>query len=60
MGNVFEKYDDFEFSEVRGSVGLGVNWITGLGGISAAISSTFNDDPEDDTEAFQFELGTSF
>ncbi|MCZ6565713.1 MAG: outer membrane protein assembly factor BamA [Gammaproteobacteria bacterium] len=60
MGNVFEEYDDFETSEVRGSVGLGVNWITGIGGISAAIASTFNDDSEDDIDAFQFELGTSF
>lgn len=60
MGNVFEEFNDFDTSEIRGSVGFGVNWITGFGGISAAISSTFNDDPGDDTESFQFEIGTSF
>ena len=59
-GNVYEEFDDFDSSEIRGSFGLGVNWITGLGGISAAISSPFNDQPEDDTETFQFNLGTSF
>ena len=59
-GNVFEEFEDFDSSDIRGSFGLGVNWITGLGGISAALSSTFNDGPEDDTESFQFNLGTSF
>ncbi len=59
-GNVFEEFEDFDASEVRGSFGLGVNWITGFGGISAAVASTFNDDSEDDTESFQFSLGTSF
>lgn len=59
-GNVFEEFDDFDTSEIRGSFGLGVSWITGLGGISAAFASTFNDQPEDDTEAFQFNIGTSF
>ena len=59
-GNVFEEFEDFDTSEIRGSVGLGLSWVTGLGGISAAISSPFNDEPGDDTEAFQFNLGTSF
>lgn len=60
VGNVFEDVDDFDSSEVRGAVGLGINWVTGLGGISAALASTFNDEAEDDTETFQFNLGTSF
>lgn len=59
-GNVFEEFDDFDSSEIRGSFGLAVNWITGLGGISAAIALPFNDDPDDDIEGFQFNLGTSF
>ena len=59
-GNVFAEFDDFESSDIRGSVGLGLSWVTGLGGISAAIASPFNDEPGDDTESFQFNLGTSF
>ncbi len=59
-GNVFEEIDDFEAGEVRGSFGLGVTLITGLGGVSAALATTFNDDGEDDTEGFQFNLGSSF
>ncbi len=59
-GNVFEEFEDFDTSDIRGSVGLGLSWITGLGGISAAISSPFNDQEDDDTETFQFNIGTSF
>ncbi len=59
-GNVFEEFDDFDSADVRGSFGLGLSWITGLGGISAALASPFNDQEDDDTEVFQFNLGTSF
>jgi len=59
-GNVFEEFDDFDTSDIRGSFGLGLSWVTGLGGISAALSSPFNDQPGDDTESFQFNIGTSF
>ncbi len=59
VGNVFADVDEFETSELRGSVGLEMNLITGLGGITLSFASPFNDD-EDETEPFQFELGTSF
>ena len=60
IGNVFAEYDDFETSELRGSAGLEINLITGLGGITLSFASPFNDDEDDETEPFQFELGTSF
>lgn len=59
-GNVFEEFDDFESGDLRGSAGLGLSWVTALGGISAAIASPFNDQSDDDTETFQFNIGTSF
>ncbi len=60
IGNVFEDFDDFDAGELRGSFGIGINMITGFGGISAALSTQFNDTSEDETESFQFNLGTSF
>ena len=59
-GNVFEEFNDFDSSEIRGSYGIGINLITGFGGVSAVIASPFNDEAGDDTEGFQFNLGTSF
>lgn len=60
IGNVFEDFEDFDASELRGSFGIGINMVTGFGGISAALSTQFNDAAEDETESFQFNLGTSF
>jgi outer membrane protein insertion porin family len=59
-GNVFEDVDEFETSELRGSVGFEVNMLTGMGGITFSLSSPLNDDDQDETESFQFEFGTSF
>lgn len=60
VGNVFEDVDEFETSELRSSVGLEVNMLTGMGGITFSFSSPLNDEDEDQTESFQFEFGTSF
>ena len=51
---------EFDFSELRYSIGVGVTWITALGPLSFALASVFNDSPEDRTETFQFEIGTQF
>jgi len=59
-GNVFEDVDEFETSELRGSVGFEVNMLTGMGGVTFSLSSPLNDDDQDETESFQFEFGTSF
>ncbi|MEM8843458.1 MAG: outer membrane protein assembly factor BamA [Pseudomonadota bacterium] len=59
-GNVFAKYEDFETSELRGSVGLELNLITGLGGITASLAAPLNEGDDDDTQLFQFDFGTSF
>jgi len=60
IGNVYEDVEEWEASDLRGSYGLELNMITGLGGISLSFSSTYNDKPDDKTESFQFEFGTSF
>ena len=67
-GNVFSEgcqfYEtncyEFDLSELRYSIGVGVTWITALGPLSFAIASVFNDSPNDRTETFQFEIGTQF
>jgi len=67
-GNVFsdecKSYEincnEFDLSELRYSVGVGVTWITALGPMSFAISSVFGNDEFDETETFQFEIGNQF
>ena len=60
VGNVYEDIDAFEASELRGSVGLEINLITGLGGITMSIAAPLNDDEDDETQPFQFDFGSSF
>ena len=60
VGNVFEDFDAFETSELRGAFGAEINLITGFGGVSASAALPINDGDEDETEVFGFEFGTSF
>ncbi len=57
-GYVFEEFDDFEFGDMRASVGVGFSWLSPLGGVSMSISAPINKQTGDKTEGFQFNLGT--
>ncbi len=56
-GYAFEEADDFELGDIRAAVGLGVSWLSPLGGVSMNISLPINDQSIDETESFQFNLG---
>ena len=60
IGNVFENFSDFDVSELRGSMGLNVSWITAIGAVTFNVATQYNDKTEDRTESFQFDLGTNF
>ena len=70
IGNVFSKdcgseftnanCSELDFGELRYSYGVGVTWITQLGPMSLAIAAPSNEGPFDETENFQFEIGTQF
>ena len=60
VGNVFTDYDEFSLSDMRGSYGLQVQWLTALGGVSFNFASHYNNEQGDRTEGFQFDLGTRF
>ena len=70
IGNVFSKdcgidqsninCSELDLGEVRYAYGGGVPWITQLGAMSLAIAAPSNEVPLDETESFQFEIGTQF
>ena len=70
IGNVFSKdcgseftnanCSELDFGELRYSYGVGVTWITQHGPMSLAIAAPSNEGPFDETENFQFEIGTQF
>ncbi len=59
-GNVFGPNEDFDLGDLRYSAGIAAVWISPFGALSVSFSSPFNDDEDDETESFQFNLGQSF
>jgi len=59
IGNVFKNVDNFDFNELRYSVGIGASWLSPLGALSFSLASPLNAKSGDDTQVFQFTFGTS-
>ena len=59
-GNVFGPGQNFEFSELRASVGISGIWLSPFGPLTVSYGWPFNDQPIDDIQSFQFTLGTAF
>lgn len=60
IGNVFAEVDDFDADALRQSVGVSVLWFTPIAPMTFSLAWPMNDQPEDDTERFQFTLGSFF
>jgi outer membrane protein insertion porin family len=59
-GNVFEDVGAFSISDIRTSVGVSTSWITPVGALTFSLAQALNAQPEDETEVFQFYIGTIF
>ncbi len=59
-GNVFGYGEKLQMNALRTSVGLGLSWNSPMGPLRFALSKAINSKPTDQTQAFQFTLGTAF
>ncbi|MCL6271996.1 outer membrane protein assembly factor BamA [Sansalvadorimonas sp. 2012CJ34-2] len=67
-GNVFDASCDRElvscykpsFSDLRYSVGLGLTWITPMGPLTFSLAKALKEETHDESQVFQFSLGTPF
>ncbi len=59
-GNVWRDVSDFEADELRGSYGLSFVWLAPIGPLTFSYAQTFNDDPTDVVDNFQFTIGSLF
>ncbi len=57
-GYVFSEAEDFDLQELRASFGVGISWLSPLGGVSMSLSLPINDHETDKTESYQFNLGS--
>jgi outer membrane protein insertion porin family len=51
---------DVGLGEISMSMGIGVTWITGFGPLTFSLAKALKEQDEDETEVFQFSLGTAF
>ena len=60
IGNVYAVDEDFDASLLRYSAGLSAIWISPFGAMSFSVAQPFNEQTDDETETFQFSLGSTF
>ncbi|BBP45899.1 outer membrane protein assembly factor BamA [Thiosulfatimonas sediminis] len=59
-GYAFDGIDQVKFNDLRAAVGVGYSWITPVGPLTFSFARPLNAQENDDTQAFQFTLGTAF
>lgn len=68
VGNVFDtecsssqiNCHTFDIDEMRASVGIGLNWLSGMGPLTFSLAKVLKYGEDDDREAFQFSLAAPF
>lgn len=60
IGNVFQDFSSFSGDELRQSVGVSLLWLSPIGPLSFSLARPLNEQVGDQTEAFQFTLGSFF
>ena len=60
FGQVYESVDEFDVGEIRSSTGVAMMWLSPLGPLSLSLAYPLNDEPDDETQPFQFSVGSTF
>ncbi|KUJ72099.1 outer membrane protein assembly factor BamA [Thiomicrospira sp. WB1] len=56
-GNVYDSYDEVEFSSLRSAYGAAVSWITPVGPLAFSLARPLKSEDGDELQSFQFNLG---
>ncbi|MDR9435287.1 MAG: BamA/TamA family outer membrane protein, partial [Thiohalophilus sp.] len=59
-GNVFSAEQSVDVNELRTSAGLAFMWLAPIGTLRFSYAMPLNDKPGDDTQNFQFTMGSDF
>ena len=59
-GTLSEKVSNFNFNDLRSSIGIQLSWLTPIGPIGINLAQPIIKKSEDKTEVFAFELGAKF
>ena len=59
-GTTFPEDRSFEVSQLRYGTGIGLSWLSPVGPLKISYGIPFHKQPGDETERFQFQIGTGF
>lgn len=59
-GNVFGQGENVDIGDLRYSTGVAAVWMSPFGALSVSLAVPFNDQQGDETEVFQFNVGSAF
>ncbi len=60
VGNVWREDEKIQASSLRGSLGLGLSWISPVGPLKLSWGKPLRVQPNDRIQRFQFQIGTAF
>ncbi|WP_168194285.1 outer membrane protein assembly factor BamA [Thermodesulfobacterium sp. TA1] len=60
MGNVWDKNTEFQFSDLRKSVGVGLRWLSPFGPLRLEWGYNIDKKPREDSSNFNFSIGGNF
>lgn len=60
LGTIVDKAENFDFNDVRSSVGVQFSWLTPIGPLGFNLAKPIIKKTGDSTETFSFELGAKF
>ena len=60
FGQVYESVDEFDVGDIRSSTGVAMKWLSPIGPLSLSLAYPLNDEPDDETQPFQFSVGSTF
>ncbi|MFZ9759398.1 MAG: BamA/TamA family outer membrane protein, partial [Burkholderiaceae bacterium] len=59
-GSVWGEDDDVTLSDLRASAGVGLSWFSPVGPLKLSFGQPIKKQDGDETESFQFQIGSSF
>lgn len=59
-GNVFDDSQSYSLGDLKYSAGIGASWISPFGPLKVVFAKALNEEPGDNTQVLQFQMGQQF
>ena len=60
FGTIWAATDEFRDQPLRASIGVGISWLSPVGPLKLSLGRAIKKEPTDETQPFQFQIGTGF